>query len=113
MRRTLAFLAAAALAAGCGAGTSGAAGNRFVSRIDNPWFPLLPGTAYDYRGMRVRKAGSGALLRYVYDDESVLLQTDDFGNTLSKYDYGPDRLLAGDSARSIPNDDTPHRSLRH
>jgi len=55
---------------------------------------LLESYAYDYRGMRVRKAGSGALLRYVYDDKSVLLQTDDFGNTLAKYDYGPDRLLS-------------------
>src|SRR5947209_6709579 len=52
MRRTIAFLAAAALAAGCGAGSSGAAANRFVSRIDNPWFPLLPGTVYDYRGIK-------------------------------------------------------------
>ncbi len=49
---------------------------------------------YDYRGLRVTKQAGGQLLRYVYDDDSVLLQTDPLGNTAAKYDYGPDRLLS-------------------
>jgi RHS repeat-associated protein len=57
---------------------------------------LVESYAYDHRGLRVRKAGSGSLLRYVYDDTSVLLQTDDFGKTIAKYEWGPDRLLSLD-----------------
>ncbi|HEX5057246.1 MAG TPA: RHS repeat-associated core domain-containing protein, partial [Gammaproteobacteria bacterium] len=49
---------------------------------------------YDYQGLRVRKQTAAETARYVYDDQSVLLQTDDAGNTLSKYDYGPDHLLS-------------------
>src|SRR2546423_8148709 len=26
--------------------------NRFVERIDNPWFPLIPGTTYVYEGVK-------------------------------------------------------------
>ena len=62
MRRTLLLLAAALSAAGCasqssgasqgGPGSTAAAAPRFVSRIDNPWFPLLPGTVYTYRGIK-------------------------------------------------------------
>jgi len=26
--------------------------DRFVERVDNPWFPLVPGTTYVYRGVR-------------------------------------------------------------
>jgi hypothetical protein len=29
-----------------------AAAKRFVARIDNPWFPLEPGTTFVYRGMK-------------------------------------------------------------
>ncbi len=50
---------------------------------------------YDYQGLRIRKSGGPeGTVRYVYDDQSVLQQTDDNGFTLSKYDYGPDRLLS-------------------
>ncbi|MCH9651395.1 MAG: hypothetical protein K0U98_24425 [Deltaproteobacteria bacterium] len=49
---------------------------------------------YDHQGLRVRKVGGGDIHRYVYDDQSVLQQTDDAGNTIAKYDYGPDRLLS-------------------
>ncbi|MFI0416546.1 MAG: RHS repeat-associated core domain-containing protein, partial [Candidatus Thiodiazotropha sp.] len=38
--------------------------------------------------------GAQGIVRYTYDDGSVLLQTDDTGATLAKYDYGPDRLLS-------------------
>jgi len=49
---------------------------------------------YDYQGMRVAKTGDKGLLRYTYDDDSVLLQSDAAGNTIAKYEYGPDRLLS-------------------
>jgi len=57
---------------------------------------------YDYQGLRISKTtvdDSGATpisttLKYVYDDQSVLLQTDATGNTLSKYDYGANQLLS-------------------
>lgn len=49
---------------------------------------------YDYQGMRVAKTGDQGLVRYTYDDDSVLLQTDGAGSTLAKYEYGPDRLLS-------------------
>jgi RHS repeat-associated protein len=50
---------------------------------------------YDFQGLRVAKrSGTGATVRYVYDDQSVLQTTDLAGQTLSKYDYGPDRLLS-------------------
>ena len=49
---------------------------------------------YNSLGLRVTKEAGGQLLRYVYDEDSVLLQTDPQGNTVAKYDYGPDRLLS-------------------
>ncbi len=55
---------------------------------------LLETYRYDYQGLRIRKAGEAGPVRYVYDDQSVLLQTDDAGNTVAKYEYGPDRLLS-------------------
>jgi RHS repeat-associated protein len=55
---------------------------------------LLESYVYDYQGFRIRKTGPDGTVRYVYDDDSVLVQTDDAGTTLAKYDYGPDRLLA-------------------
>jgi len=61
MRKTLALLAAATVAAGCGSQSStparAGAGvpaqpdpGRFAQQVQNPWFPLRPGTVYDYRG---------------------------------------------------------------
>ncbi len=55
---------------------------------------LLETYRYDYQGLRIKKSGPDGVRRYVYDDQSVLLETDDFGNTLAKYDYGADRLLS-------------------
>ncbi len=49
---------------------------------------------YDHAGMRIQKEGAQGIVRYTYDDGSVLLQTDGAGTTLAKYDYGPDRLLS-------------------
>jgi hypothetical protein len=68
MRKTLSVLAVAGLVAAAASQCSTAAPRQsqfstvaprqgelpapsdFVSRIDNPWFPLLPGTVYVYRG---------------------------------------------------------------
>ncbi len=53
---------------------------------------------YDYQGLRVAKTtienNQSFTRKYVYDDQSVLIQTDASGNTLSKYDYGAKRLLS-------------------
>jgi hypothetical protein len=58
MRKTLSILVVAGLVAGAASQVSTAGprqsalpspGN-FASRIDNPWFPLRPGTVYVYRG---------------------------------------------------------------
>jgi RHS repeat-associated protein len=61
---------------------------------------------YDYQGLRIEKTttdntdttpGSTPVTdtkKYVYDDQSVLMQTDASGTTLSKYDYGSNRLLS-------------------
>jgi len=50
MKKTIVVLGlAAVLAAGCGSGSSP---SRFVQRVDNPWFPLRPGTTLVYRGVK-------------------------------------------------------------
>src|SRR2546421_4313139 len=33
----------------------------FVARIDNPWFPLIPGTVYGYRGVKDGKRARDVL----------------------------------------------------
>ena len=55
---------------------------------------LLESYRYDHRGLRIRRAGPEGVVHAVYDDTSLLVETDPFGNTLRKYDYGPDRLLS-------------------
>ena len=67
MRKTVSLLAAAALAAGCGTAAAQPATTDFAARahqppppplppgdfvrtIDNPWFPLKPGTVLTYKG---------------------------------------------------------------
>ena len=60
--KALGLLSLAALLGACGSGgskstapTSTAAGagqTTFVDRVDNPWFPLLPGTKWTYRGVK-------------------------------------------------------------
>src|SRR5712691_9659724 len=43
-----------ALAAGLGVGDAASTPNpsNFRARVDNPWFPLKPGTVYVYRGVK-------------------------------------------------------------
>jgi RHS repeat-associated protein len=51
---------------------------------------------FDFRGLRVTKWGADGLLRYTYDDSSVLQQHSALGDPVATYRYGPDRLLAVD-----------------
>ena len=55
MRRPMLLATIVAAAAVLGAGSSGAAGpdpSGFSAKVDNPWFPLEPGTTYSYRGVK-------------------------------------------------------------
>lgn len=60
MRKTLSILAAAGVMAGAASQVSTAATppgelpspGSFAGRVDNPWFPLLPGTVSVYRGVK-------------------------------------------------------------
>ena len=49
MKRLALLLAAAAIAVPGGAS---ATRPHFTARVDNPWFPLTPGTVYRYRGVK-------------------------------------------------------------
>ena len=49
---------------------------------------------YDYQGLRISKDMGGQVLRYTYDDHSVLLETDNTGATVAKFDYGVRNLLS-------------------
>jgi hypothetical protein len=47
----LAVAVSAALAlSACGSSSSSSHPSRFVARVDNPWYPLAPGTVLHYRG---------------------------------------------------------------
>jgi hypothetical protein len=49
----LALVAFAVFAGGVGAGTPPVPkGSDFGARVDNPWYPLLPGSTYVYRGVK-------------------------------------------------------------
>jgi hypothetical protein len=50
MNRALVFLAAIFLA-GCG-GSAHSSPARFSARVTNPWYPLLPGSTWVYRGVK-------------------------------------------------------------
>jgi hypothetical protein len=52
----LAVAAGFALAAGAGAAGPTFGSSQFVSGVDNPWFPLPPGTVYVYSGVKDGKA---------------------------------------------------------
>src|SRR4051794_28904966 len=49
------LLAAGASGGGASTGSPPSAGD-FVRRVDNPWFPLIPGTTFVYRGVKDGKA---------------------------------------------------------
>ena len=55
MKATILVLAAVLAAALCGRtalAARDAKPSRFTARVDNPWFPLTPGTTYTYRGVK-------------------------------------------------------------
>ena len=59
--RARVFLIVAALAV-LGAGSAdGGAGNGYIAQVDNPWFPLTPGTTLVYRGVKDGKPSRDVL----------------------------------------------------
>jgi hypothetical protein len=50
MKKLIASIALTTLIAGCGSGEHPKA--RFAATVDNPWFPLAPGTRWVYRGVK-------------------------------------------------------------
>src|SRR4051812_45209208 len=53
MRRLIPITLLAALVAGCGgSGHSQPAPARFSAHVSNPWYPLLPGSTWVYRGVK-------------------------------------------------------------
>ena len=53
MRRTASLLAVGlAAVAAIASGASGSAGPTFSARVNNPWFPLIPGTTFVYTGVK-------------------------------------------------------------
>jgi hypothetical protein len=54
MRRIAVLLLVALVLTGCGSShsSSHAKPARFTARVTNPWFPLLPGSVYVYRGVK-------------------------------------------------------------
>src|SRR2546421_87554 len=50
--RIVMLLAALAVAVGAGSAYAGSSAPQFTARIDNAWFPLLPGSVYTYRGTK-------------------------------------------------------------
>ena len=57
MKITLALLVAAVVAAPAFGGSSHSGTDGFSAKVDNPWFPLKPGTTFVYRGVKDGKSG--------------------------------------------------------
>jgi hypothetical protein len=49
-------------AAGCSSASSETQPRRFAAQVDNPWFPLKPGTTYVYRGVKEGQASRQVLV---------------------------------------------------
>jgi RHS repeat-associated protein len=49
---------------------------------------------YDFEGRRNKKIGADGVRQYVYDQTSALVEYDDTGAQVAKYDYGSDRLMS-------------------
>jgi hypothetical protein len=47
-----AAILATVVLAGCGGGQSHATAERFSAQVTNPWYPLLPGSTWVYRGVK-------------------------------------------------------------
>jgi RHS repeat-associated protein len=51
---------------------------------------------YDAQGRRVRKTSADGVVRYVWDGNRIVQETDDAGNTIASYHYVGDRLVSVD-----------------
>lgn len=51
---------------------------------------------YDAQGRRVRKTSADGVVRYVWDGNQIVAETDDGGNTIARYHYAGDRLVSVD-----------------
>jgi RHS repeat-associated protein len=51
---------------------------------------------YDAQGRRVRKTSADGVVRYVWDGNQIVVETDDAGNTIARYHYAGDRLVSVD-----------------
>src|SRR5262249_48223936 len=49
---------------------------------------------YCYDGKRIKKIGEEGIRQYVYDQTSTLLEYDQAGGQVAKYDYASDRLIS-------------------
>lgn len=49
---------------------------------------------YDAQGRRVRKTGAGGIVRYVWDGDRIVAETDDFGNLIARYRYAGARIVS-------------------
>jgi len=49
---------------------------------------------YDFDGRRTSKIGEEGVRQYVYDQTSILVEYDDAGAQVAKYDYGSDHLVS-------------------
>lgn len=49
---------------------------------------------YDAQGRRVRKTGADGIVRYAWDGDRIVAETDDFGNTIARYRYSGARIVS-------------------
>jgi hypothetical protein len=70
LRRALLLAAAAVAAVPLGAGAAGTASSGYRARVDNPWFPLVPGTTYVYEGVKDGKP-SREILRVTHRTRTI------------------------------------------
>ena len=81
--------------------TQGSVTTHYRFSVRNRLLSVTQGTStpeaqfrYDAQGRRIQKIGARGTVRSSYDQQAVLTQFDDKGNTLASYSYGADHLLS-------------------